>query len=44
MMSHDLKATIIWGKVFKNGPSKIFQKLPSTHFTWSIIEYFVPFI
>ena len=30
-----------WGKVFKNGPSKIFKRLSSTNFTWFIIEYFV---
>ena len=31
---------IIWDKVFKNGPSEI----SSTNFTWSILEYFVPFL
>ena len=31
-----------WGKVFRNGPSEIFEKLSSTNFTWSILEYFVP--
>ena len=30
----------IWDKVLKNGPSEI---LSSTNFTWSILEYFVPF-
>ena len=30
------------GKVFKNGPSKIFQRLPSTNFTWSILKYVDP--
>ena len=29
-------------KVFKNVPSKIFERLPFTNFTWSILEYFVP--
>ena len=28
--------------VFKNGPSKIFRRLPSTNFTWSILEYLDP--
>ena len=58
--------SIIWDKVFKNGPSKIcggqplknlkgygllqqiislqiFQRLSSTNFTWSILEYFVSY-
>ena len=30
-----------WGKVFKNGPSKICGREPSENFTWSILEYFV---
>ena len=30
-------------KVFKNGPSKIFWRLSSTNFTWSILWYFVPY-
>ena len=44
----------IWGEVFKNGPSKnlwktAFKKsevirLSSTNFTWSILEYFVPYV
>ena len=29
-----------WEKVFTNGLSKIFKKLSSTNFTWSILEYF----
>ena len=38
----------IWDKVFKNGPSKIcgkqpFERLSYTNFTWSILEYFVPY-
>ena len=44
----------IWNKVFKNGLSKICGSQPlknlngyglpsSTNFTWSILEYFVPF-
>ena len=32
----------IWEKVFMNGPKKIFWRLSSTNFTWSILEYFVP--
>ena len=28
-------------KVFKNGPSKIFERLSSTSFPFSILEYFV---
>ena len=31
----------IWGKAFKNGASKTCGRQP---FTWSILEYFVPFI
>ena len=31
-----------WDKVFKNEPSKIFQRLSSTNFTWSILEYLNP--
>ena len=31
-----------WDKVFKNGPSKIFQLLSSANFTWSILEYLGP--
>ena len=31
-----------YGKVFKNGPSKICGRQPSKNFTWSILEYFVP--
>ena len=34
----------IWDKVFKNGPSKICDRQSSTNFTWSILEYFVPYI
>ena len=41
--------TTKWDKVFKNGPSRVCGKqplkictLPSTNFTWSILEYFVP--
>ena len=32
----------IWGKVFKNGPSKICVRQPLKNFTWSILEYFAP--
>ena len=31
-------------KVFKNGPSKIFQRMSSTNFTLSNLEYFVPYV
>ena len=31
-----------WGKVFKNGPSKICGRQSLKNFTWSILEYFVP--
>ena len=31
-----------WDKVFKNEPSKIFQRLSSINFTWSILEYLNP--
>ena len=34
---------VIWDKVFKNGPSKIFYGISSTNFTWSILEYFAPY-
>ena len=34
----------IWDKLFKNGSSKKFLRLSSTNFTWSIFEYFVPYI
>ena len=34
----------LWDKVFKNGPSKIFQRLSSTNITWSTLEYFVSYI
>ena len=44
-------AIYIWGKVCKNGPSEIcgrpypfkFFKGSPANFTWSILEYFVPF-
>ena len=38
---HILK--IIWVKVFKNGPSKICRRQLLKNFTWSILEYFVPY-
>ena len=37
-----IQSHYIWDKIFKNGPSEIFLRLPSTNFTWSILEYFVP--
>ena len=30
-------------KVLKNGPRKIFQRLSSTNFTWSILQHFISF-
>ena len=33
----------MWNKVFKNGPSEIYGKQPLKNFTWSILEYFVPY-
>ena len=33
----------MWGKVFKNGPSKICGRQPLNFFTWTIIEYLVAF-
>ena len=30
-------------KKFKDGPSKTFYRLSSTNFTWSTLEYFLPF-
>ena len=33
----------IWGKVFKNGPSRICGRQPIKDFTRSIFEYFVPY-
>ena len=34
----------IWDKVFKNGPSKICERQTLKIFTWSFLEYFVPYI
>ena len=31
-------------KVFKNGPSKICERQTLKNFTWSFLEYFVPYI
>ena len=33
----------IWDKVFKNRPSKICERQSLKNFTWSILEYFVPY-
>ena len=33
----------IWDKVFKSGPSKTCGRQPLKKFTWSILEYFVPY-
>ena len=38
------KVKFIWDKVFKNGPSKICGRQPLKNFTWSILEYFVPYV
>ena len=35
--------TDIWDKVFKNGPRKICGRQPLRKFTWSMLEYFVPY-
>ena len=35
---------IYGGKVFKNGPSKICGRQPLKNFTWSILEYFAPYV
>ena len=35
---------MIWDKVFKNGQSKFCGGQPLKIFTWSIFEYFVPFM
>ena len=33
----------IWGKVFKNGPSKICGGQPLKNFSWSILKCFAQF-
>ena len=33
----------MWDKVYKNGPSKIYGIQPLKEFTFSILEYFVPY-
>ena len=35
---------IICDKVFKNRPSKICGRQPLKNFTWSILEYFAPYV
>ena len=35
---------LIWVKVFKNGPNKICGRQPLQNFTWSIPEYYEPYI
>ena len=35
---------IIWVKVIKNEPSKIYGRQPLKNFTWSILEYLDPFV
>ena len=39
-----MKTTRICDKAFKNGPSKICGRQPLKTFTWSIIEYFAPYV
>ena len=39
----NLELCIIGDNVFKNGPSKICGRQPLKNFTWSILEYFVPY-
>ena len=34
----------VWGKIFKNGPSKICERQPFKNFSWSILEYFAPHV
>ena len=41
--THKNWRTNIWDILFKNSPSKYFFRLSSTNFSWSILEYFVPF-
>ena len=36
-------ASVTCDKVLKNGPSKILGEQPVKYFTWSILEYFVPY-
>ena len=33
-----------YGRVFKNGPTKICGRQPLKSFTWSILEYVAPYI
>ena len=33
----------VWGKVLKNRPNKSCGRQPLKDFTWSILEYFVPY-
>ena len=42
--NHAVGLRIIREKVFKNGRSEIFYRLSSTNFTWSILDYFVPYV
>ena len=35
---------IIWDKVLKNGACKICGRQPLKNFTWSILEYYVPYL
>ena len=40
----DTSENNIWDKVFKKGPSKNCGRQPLKNFTWSILEYFLPFV
>ena len=43
-MERNLFIRLIWGKVFKNGTSEISGRQLLKNFTWSILEYFVPYV
>ena len=45
-IAHYFFKTYIWEKVFKNGPSEIYERQPlknGPNFTWSILEHFGPY-
>ena len=41
---YDSYCQSIWGRVFKNGQSKVCGRQYLKKFTWSILEYFVQYI
>ena len=43
-MNNQVFNTSVRDKVFKSGPSKICGRQPLKAFTWSILEYIVPFV